>query len=140
MDQQTPTRYSDVAEWKLESSWWQGVSSDIKGCLSGRERKFLNGDLLLLFLITVFVIRLDNTITITGGQNSCGWSPVYWFFCYEWSVIYRLNNSVSFLCLIFLMNCWVLKLKKSNWPINEWTLVVKCVETFQALHNGNDVS
>lgn len=92
MDQQTPTRYSDVAEWKLESSWWQGVSSDIKGCLSGRERKFLNGDLLLLFLITVFVIRLDNTITITGGQNSCGWSPVYWFFCYEWSVIYRLNN------------------------------------------------
>lgn len=90
MDQQTPTRYSDVAEWKLESSWWQGVSSDIKGCLSGRERKFLNGDLLLLFLITVFVIRSDNTITITGGQNSCGWSPVYWFFCYEWSVIYRI--------------------------------------------------
>lgn len=80
MDQQPLPRF--LCHWEnLESARWQEVSSDVKGCLSGRERKFLNGDLLLLLFITVFLTyRLDNTIyRWKGGQNSCGWSPFYWF-------------------------------------------------------------
>lgn len=136
MDQQPLPRF--LCHWEnLESARWQEVSSDVKGCLSGRERKFLNGDLLLLLFITVPFT--DGKGVKTAVVDRLFIDFLWLIICLEQAVEYNYVLLFHFIW-VYLMYFHVLILIKSVWPRYTVYPCVKSLARSKRQTMGNDVS